>query len=93
MVGCGPEQLAKRALVKVILALAAQFGSTVRITRDSPDSSVLSAHRAVCKTVHPDKGGSNTEFQELQAAKECWDEARSVKKKAVPSLSLLEQSL
>ena len=52
-----PLQLAKRAFVKVLLALAAQYSVSLQLTRDSPDAHLLPAFRRVVKKVHPDKGG------------------------------------
>ena len=67
---CNALQHAKRAFVRILLALAAHFDLRLRITRDSTDKAILTAYRTVCKTVHPDKGGSKDEFQRLQQAKE-----------------------
>ena len=81
---CSALQLARRALVRILLALAAQFDLRLRITRDSTDKAILTAYRTVCKTVHPDKGGSKDEFQRLQQAKEAWDKERQPKARGVP---------
>ena len=78
---CSPLALAKRALVKVLLALASTYSVAVKVNRDSADKEVLSAFRRVALKVHPDKGGSKEDFQRLQAAKENWD---NVKKEAAP---------
>ena len=81
---CSPIQLAKRELVSVILALAAQFGPAVQVKRDSSDKEVLAAYRALCRRVHPDKGGSDEAFRRLQSAKETWDEEKQRKGQRVP---------
>ena len=57
MPGCSPLTLAKRAFVKVLLALAAAYRVTVRVTRDSADSAILTAYKKVALKAHPDKGG------------------------------------
>ena len=73
--------LAKRALVSLLLALAQQHGVRVSVTRDSADTAVEAAFRAVVKKVHPDKGGRVADAQRLQNAREKW---RSAKAKAAP---------
>jgi len=73
--------LAKRALVSLLLALAQQHGVRVTVTRDSADSAVEAAFRAVVRKVHPDKGGRVADAQQLQNAREKW---RSAKAKAAP---------
>ena len=49
---------AKRALVSVLLRLAAACGLALEITRESDDGAVLQAYRRVAKKVHADKGGA-----------------------------------
>ena len=69
-------QLAKRAFIKLILALAASYTVAVVLNQDSCDSQVLSAFRRLVKRVHPDKPGGSTEHvQQLHAAKDAWQEA------------------
>ena len=65
-------QLAKRALVSVLLVLAEQYGVCLQISRDSSDGRVESAFRSVVKKVHPDKGGNVADMQRLQKAVEEW---------------------
>ena len=77
-------QLAKRALVKVLLALAAVYGLVVSVSRDSADDAVKAAYRRVVKRAHPDKGGALADAQRLQAAKEAWDTALGAKRARVP---------
>ena len=67
---------AKRALVSMLLYLAAEFGLDLRLSRDSPDSVVSSSYRRVAREVHPDKGGSANTARELFAAKTAWDVAK-----------------
>ena len=71
----------KRALVKVLLTLAAFYSVQVAVTRDSPDSAVQGAYRRVSLKAHPDKGGSLEHCQMLNTAKSAWDEARRGKGK------------
>ena len=67
---------AKRALVSVLLYLAAEFGLDLRLSQDSPDSVVSSSYRRVAREVHPDKGGNANTAKELNAAKTAWDDAK-----------------
>ena len=68
---------AKRALVKVLLAMASAYSVVIRVNRDSDDKDILSAYRRVALKAHPDKGGDTRAFQQLQSAKDEWDAARS----------------
>ena len=70
------SQLAKRAFVKVLLALAVTYGSSLHINRDSADDAVSAAYRRVTKRAHPDKGGPVADAQHLQTAQEEWDGAK-----------------
>ncbi|CAK9065211.1 Uncharacterized protein SCF082_LOCUS33419 [Durusdinium trenchii] len=70
-------QLAKRALVSVLLALAQQYGVRLQISRESADGHVESAFRSLVKKVHPDKGGNVGEMQRLQKAMEEWRSAKA----------------
>ena len=63
-------QLAKRALVSLLLALARQYGIALAFNRDSPDKSVLDGFRKVIRKAHPDKGGSLQHTQQLNMARE-----------------------
>ena len=67
---------AKRTFVSLLLQLGRAHGLAFDISRDSPDPAVLSAFRRLSRKVHPDRGGSLAESQRLNAAKDCWDEAR-----------------
>ena len=70
------SNLAKRAFVTLLLALARQYAiPALPITRDSPDKAVLDAFRKVARKVHPDKGGSKSDAQKFNAAQEAWDKA------------------
>ena len=66
----------KRALITVMLALAAAYGILLACVRDSPDDEVLRAYRKLLLRVHPDKGGTTADQQRLQGAKEAWDATR-----------------
>ena len=72
-----PALAARRSLVRVLLALAATYGVTVTLTKDSCDAQVAAAHRKVVRKVHPDKGGSTADAQRLQAAKDAWESKKS----------------
>ena len=68
--------LAKRSLVSLILKLAVAYQAAVSVSRDSPDARVLASYRKLILKVHPDKGGRLQDMQDLQSAKDKWDEAR-----------------
>ena len=75
MVTRGAGAVAKRPLspggvVTVLLALAAAYGVSVAVTRDSPDAALLRTYRRLLLRVHPDKGGTEEEQKKLQGAKE-----------------------
>ena len=67
---------ARRALVKLLLTLAAAYSVVVRLHRDSQDSEVIAAFRKVLRKAHPDKGGTDEHAKQLNAAKERWDQAK-----------------
>ena len=69
-------QTARRALVKVLLSLAAVYAVLLSVTRESNDADVLAGYRKVVRKVHPDKGGQTADAQRLQAAKDAWDAAK-----------------
>ena len=72
----GSAQLAKRALVTLLLILARKYDiPAVVVNRDSPDGVVLATFKKVSKKVHPDKGGSTQDFQKLNNARDEWNKA------------------
>ena len=66
------KQAAKRALVKLLLALAAAYGVQLSVSRDSADEDVRKAFRRMSMKVHPDKGGAAADAQRLNAARDAW---------------------
>ena len=52
----GPVQIAKRALVSLLLALAQEYGVCLTLKREDSDALINAAYRKVVKRVHPDKG-------------------------------------
>ena len=66
-------QLARRALVKVLLSLASVYAVLLSVTRDSNDADVLAGYKKLIRKVHPDKGGRTEDAQRLQSAKDAWD--------------------
>ena len=68
---------ARRALVRVLLALAAAYGIVLSVTRDATDDAVLAAYKRVVRRAHPDKGGSKADTQKLLGAKEALDRAKA----------------
>ena len=77
MAGASPVQLAKRAFVVALRALAAVYTIGLSVTRDSSDRDVEKAFRKVAARVHPDKGGSTSDSQRLHAARDAWREAQN----------------
>ena len=69
-------QVAKRALVVLVRALAVAYGLTVNVNRDSSEKEVTAACRRVALRVHPDRGGSSRDQQRLNDARAAWEEAR-----------------
>ena len=63
-------QMAKRALVKVLLVLAAKYLVTLSLNRDSTDAVVRAGYKRMLLKVHHDKGGDKTDAQMLQEARE-----------------------
>ena len=72
-------QLAKRASVKVLLALASAYCFSLSVTRDSSDAVIRGAYKRVLLKVHPDKGGSNDDMRRLSHARDEWENARNEK--------------
>ena len=66
---------AKRALVSLLLRLAALYSLTLGVKRDSPDAEVKSAFRRVSKKAHPDRGGDTSKQQDLNNAYAAWQTA------------------
>ena len=71
-----PTLQARRALVKLLVALAAVYSVIVNLHRDSPDADVNKAIKKVFLKAHPDKGGSEEHAKKLNAAKEAWESAK-----------------
>ncbi len=74
-----PTQLAKRALVTLLLALGCRYDTTSALNRDSPDSLVLDAFKRAARKAHPDKGGCTEDQQKLKEAREKWEQTRREK--------------
>ena len=87
--------LAKRALVTLLLRLAAAYHIVIAVNRDSADRAVTDAYKKVILKAHPDKGGRTKDFQMLQNAKENWvnaaQQANNNQKKGRPKESHNEQ--
>ena len=78
MAGTSLVTLAKRALVTLLLAFARQYQiPALVINRDSPDKDILTAFKKVARRIHPDKGGSTSDFQRLNNARDEWEKAKS----------------
>ena len=72
-----PIQVAKRALVSLLLSLARQYAFALTINWDSPDKLVLDSFRQPARKAHPDKGGSKEHMRKLIEAREQWEKAAS----------------
>ena len=71
-------QVAKRAVLATMRAVALTFGVTLTCNRDSPDRVVVSNFRRLALRVHPDRPGGSTEQQQrVNDARAAWDDARS----------------
>ena len=71
-------QVAKRALLTTMRAVALAFGVTLSCTRDSTDKELLTNFRKLALAVHPDRAGGSTEQQQrLNDARAAWEEVRS----------------
>ena len=77
-------QLAKRALVSLVKAMAVQYHVIVMLNRDSPDAEVTRAFKKVALKAHPDKGGSTEDFRKLSEARESWEDCKAGKRASAP---------
>ena len=76
-------QVAKRALLATMRAVAFTVGMALTCSRDSPDREVVAIFRRLALRVHPDRPGGSTERQQrLNDARAAWDTARSAGKAA-----------
>ena len=75
-----PLETAKRAFVSLLLRLGRSHAVPLQISRESPDPELLKAYRRISKKVHPDRGGSLAQSQNLNASKDAWEEARKKSK-------------
>ena len=78
-------QMAKRALVAVLVAVAGAYRLRLGVSRDSPDAAVKAATRRVLLRVHPDKGGELEDAQRVILARDKWEEARQTRGGRPPS--------
>ena len=65
----GALQLATRAFVRTLVALATRYTVTVEVNRDSSSAQLLAAYKRLLRKVHPDKGGRTEDQQHLQTMK------------------------
>ena len=63
----------KRALVKLLLAIARELSVAISISRDSLDDHVKKAYKKVLVRVHPDKPGGSTEHTKQLTA--LWEQS------------------
>ena len=76
-----PALSARRVLIKVMLSLATLCSVLLSLSRDATDAEVRAGYKKLVRKVHPDKGGKTEDAQNLQVAKDMWDDA---KEKATP---------
>ena len=81
------RQVSTRQFVKTLLALAAVYSLSLPVTRDSTDEELVKAFKRLSLKVHPDKGGCLEHAQELNSAKQAWDQSRSKKTQGRPQNS------
>ena len=66
-------QVAKRALLATMRAVAFTVGMALTCSRDSPDREVVANFRRLALRVHPDRPGGSTERQQrLNDARAAW---------------------
>ena len=75
-----PLESAKQAFFSLLLRLGRSHAVPLQISRESPDPELLKAYRRISKKVHPDRGGSLAQSQNLNASKDAWEEARKKSK-------------
>ena len=80
-------QLAKRAFIRVLVAVAAQYQVPLNVNRDAPDKDVVSDCRRLARRVHPDKGGRHEDVLLINQAREKWEQARKSNNKVWFSMS------
>ena len=75
-----PAARLKRALVKLLLAIAREFSIILSINRDSSDAQIKTAYKKVLVRVHPDKPGGSTErTKELTGLWGQWQDSQRVR--------------
>ena len=74
-----PLQLAKRALVSLLLSLARQYAVALAINLESPDKVVLDSFGQVARKAHPDKGASKEHMRKLNESRDQWKKAAKAK--------------
>lgn len=76
-------QIAKRALLVAMHAVAVTVGMVLSCNRDSTDAVVIPNFRKLALKAHQDRpGGSNALQQQLNDARAAWDDARKAGKAA-----------
>ena len=85
--------VAKRALVKVMRELAAKYGVDLALTRESSNNDVQKTFRKIAVKAHPDKGGSQNDFQKLSVASRAADRRATVPVSRTGSLAHLPEFL
>ena len=58
-------QIARRALIKVLLSSASVYAELLLVMCESNDADVLAGCRKVLRKVHPDKGGATEDAQRV----------------------------
>ena len=76
---------AKRQFVSELLRLAKAYALRIGVNRDSDDTALNAAFKAVARKVHPDKGGSDVDMRDLLSAKEAWEKVRGSARRGRPA--------
>ena len=66
----------------LLKTLGALYGCCVGVTRESTETEVRKAYRAVSKGVHPDRGGNTEDQKRLDLTYGAWNNAGTAKTKA-----------
>lgn len=69
-------QVAKRTFISILLKIARRYNVQIGVNRDSADEAVKAAYKRVALKAHPDKGGSKEHLQELNKARDDWNDAK-----------------
>ena len=93
MPGVSPLQRAQRALVSLLLRLAAKYSVELSVNRDSCDKELTAAFRKVARRAHPDKGGTTADTQGLISARDSWEKEKGKQRHPGPKKDMTVTTL